>query len=149
MDIVFRALVIYVVLIVVMRLAGRRTLSEITTFDFVLLLIIGESTQQALLGDDFSLTTAVICIVTLVAIDIAFSLVKARMPRLAQVLDGQPTIVVVDGRALERRMRWCRIDVEDVLEAARRSHGIAELERIRFAVLERNGTISIIPREDG
>lgn len=148
MDIVLRAIVVYGVLIVVMRFAGRRTVSEITTFDFVLLLIIGESTQQALLGDDFSLTTAIISIVTLVAIDIAFSLVKDRMPRLARMFDGQPTIVVVDGRPLERRMRWCRIDVEDVLEAARRSHGIAELDRIRFAVLERNGAISIIPRED-
>jgi len=147
MDTVLRAAVIYLVLVVVLRLAGRRTLSETTTFDFVLLLIIGEATQQALLGDDFSLTTAVLSILTLVTCDVALSYIKGWLPGLARVLDGEPTVVVVDGRALEQRMRWARIDVEDVLEAARRAHGIAGLERIRFAVLERNGAISIIPKD--
>lgn len=73
MDAVLRAAAIYFVLMVLFRVAGRRSLTDLTTFDFVLLLIIGEATQQALLGDDFSVTNAILIISTLIAIDVGFS----------------------------------------------------------------------------
>ena len=78
MDSVLRAAAIYLVLMVLFKIAGRRSLAELTTFDLVLFMVIGEATQQALLGDDFSLVNAVLVIVTLIAIDIGFSLVKQR-----------------------------------------------------------------------
>lgn len=78
MDSVLRAAAIYLVLMIVFKIAGRRSLAELTTFDLVLLMVIGEATQQALLGDDFLLTNVVLVIVTLIAIDIGFSLVKPR-----------------------------------------------------------------------
>jgi uncharacterized membrane protein YcaP (DUF421 family) len=100
MDAVLRAGAIYIALMVLFRISGRRSLGEMTSFDFVLLLIIGEATQQALLGDDFSVTNAVLVIVTLLSIDIGFSLLKRRSKRIGKLIDGGPTIVVENGTVL-------------------------------------------------
>lgn len=145
MDAVLRAGAMYVVLMVLFKIAGRRSLTDLTTFDFVLLLIIGEATQQALLGDDFSVTNAVLIIATLIAIDVGFSQAKLRSKRLADLLDGGPTIIVENGQPLRARMKEARVTEADVMEAARSSQGIVDMSKIRFAVIERNGSISIIP----
>jgi len=146
-DAVLRATTIYLVLLVVFRISGRRTLAEITTFDLILLLLIGEATQQALLGNDFSVTNAILVIVTLVFLDVAISLFKFRWKRLDKVLEGVPTIIVENGKALPDRMSRARIDEDDVMEAARRLRGIDHMEQIRYAVLERSGGITVIPFE--
>lgn len=146
MDSVIRAAVVYIVVLVIFKIAGRRTLSEITTFDFVLLLIIGEATQQALLGDDFSITNAALVIITLIMIDIGLSLIKRQFPALSKITDGQPIIVVEHGRLIEKRAQKARIDETDVLEAARHSQGLECMAQIKFAVLEKDGKISIIPQ---
>ncbi|EHK72522.1 hypothetical protein PPL19_06265 [Pseudomonas psychrotolerans L19] len=145
MESVLRAAAIYAFLLVLFRITGRRALSEITTFDFVLLLVIGEATQQALLGDDFSVINAFVVIATLVLIDILLSLFKERSPKVGRFLDGVPLIVVEYGRPLTERLRKARLTEEDILEAARQSQGLERLEQIRFAVLEKNGQISVIP----
>ncbi|MDR6233237.1 DUF421 domain-containing protein [Pseudomonas oryzihabitans] len=145
MESVLRAAAIYVFLLVLFRITGRRALSEITTFDFVLLLVIGEATQQALLGDDFSVINAFVVIGTLVLIDILLSLFKQRSPQVGRFLDGVPLIVVEYGKPLTQRLRKARLTEEDILEAARQSQGLERMEQIRFAVLEKNGQISVIP----
>jgi len=147
MDSVLRAAAIYMVVLIVFRIAGRRTLSEITTFDFVLLLIIGEATQQALLGDDFSITNAILVIVSLVSIDIALAFIKGKSQRFAKLVDGEPMIIVEYGQMLGQRVRKSRIDESDILEAARHSQGLERLDQIKFAILEKDGKISIIPNE--
>lgn len=147
MDAVMRAAAIYVALLVLFKFAGRRSLSELTIFDFVLLLIIGEATQQALLGDDFSITNAVLVIATLIGIDMLLSALKWRWPRFDLWLEGSPTIVVENGVALSSRLKAARIRVEDILESAREKHGLERLDQIKFAIIEKNGKISIIPRE--
>ena len=124
MDAVLRATAMYLLLLTVFRVSGRRMLAELTTFDFVLLLIIGEATQQALLGEDFSFINAMLVIVTLVTLEIVLSLLKGWAPFLGKLLDGTPMIVVDHGRPLRERMRKARIDEEDILEAARRLQGI-------------------------
>ncbi|WPO00261.1 DUF421 domain-containing protein [Pseudomonas sp. MUP55] len=145
MDSVLRAAAIYLVLMILFKVAGRRSLAELTTFDLVLLMVIGEATQQALLGDDFSLTNAVLVIVTLIAIDIGLSLIKQRSRWFSRLLDGGPTVVVEQGRVLHERLKRARLDEDDILEAARSAQGILEIKQIRFAILERNGKISVIP----
>jgi uncharacterized membrane protein YcaP (DUF421 family) len=147
MESVIRATVIYVVLFLLFRIAGRRTLADETPFDLVLLLIIGEATQQALLGEDFSLTNAILVITTLLLIDILLSLAKQHSRTAERVLDGVPTILVADGRPIEARMRKARVDEQDVLEAARSLQGLERMEQIRFAVLEPGGAITIVPKE--
>ncbi|MBW5415809.1 DUF421 domain-containing protein [Pseudomonas sp. MAG002Y] len=148
MDAVLRAAAVYLVVFVIFKIAGRRTLAEITTFDFVLLLIIGEATQQALLGDDFSVTNAALIIVTLVVIDIGLSLVKERSPKLARFIDGMPMIIVENGQVLKARLNKVRLAEEDILEAARTTHGLERIDQIKYAILEKNGAISIIPKEN-
>jgi len=145
MDAVVRALVIYVILMVIFRLSGKRSLGQITTFDFVLLLIIGESVQQGLIGEDFSLTKALLLVVTLVITDIGMSLWKQRSPTIGKLMDGVPVIVVENGKPIEEHMNKARVDVDDVLSAARETQGLERLDQIKYAVLERNGNISIIP----
>ncbi|HEX2279518.1 MAG: DUF421 domain-containing protein [Candidatus Tectomicrobia bacterium] len=148
MDSVLRGAAIYFFLLVLFRLAGKRTLSDVTTFDFVMLLIIGEATQQALLGEDFSLTNAFLVILTLIGLDIAISLWQQRWPRLSKWIEGVPLVIVEDGRPLHERMKRARVSEEDVLTAARERQGLARMDQIRYAVLERSGGISIIPRQD-
>lgn len=146
MDALFRATAIYIVLLLFFRLAGRRSLAQMTSFDFVLLLIIGEATQQALLGDDFSVTNALLVIATLIMLDIGFGVLKRSFPRLAKTAEGTPMIIVEYGKPLESRMRRARVDVDDVLQSAREGYGLERLDQIKFAVLEISGGISIIPK---
>lgn len=147
MDAVLRAAAIYFALLVIFKFSGRRSLSELTIFDFVLLLIIGEATQQALLGDDFSITNALLVIVTLIAIDVGLSLMKWRWPVFDLWLEGSPIIVVEHGVALQGRLNAARLKVEDILESAREKQGLERLEQIKFAIIEKNGKISIIPND--
>jgi uncharacterized membrane protein YcaP (DUF421 family) len=148
-DIVFRALAVYGGLMVILRIAGKRTLAQMTTFDFVLLLIIAEATQQGLLGDDFSITNGILVIVTLIGVDIAMSLLKRRFALFSRLSEGRPVIILEDGKPIEERMKRSRIDESDILSFARQTQGIERLEDIKFAVLEQDGGISVIPYRSG
>lgn len=145
MDSVARAVTIYLFLLIVFRLTGRRALARTSTFDLVLLLIVGEATQQALLGDDFSITTAMIVITTLLFVDVLLSLAKRAWPRLDRWIEGVPLIIVENGRPLRDLMRRARVADDDVLTAARERAGLERFDQVKYAALERNGEISIIP----
>lgn len=147
MDAVLRGAAIYLFLLLIFRIAGKRSLSQITTFDFVLLLIIAEATQQGLLGNDFSVTNAVLVIVTLVGLDIGLSLWKERSKTMEQLIDGVPLVILEEGRPLKDRMSKARVDEGDILTAARELQGLERLDQIKYAVLERSGGISVIPKD--
>src|SRR5687767_1509557 len=131
MDSVIRGGVIYLILLIVFRLYGRRTLGQITTFDFVLLLIISEATQQAMLGEDYSLTNSILVILTLFAIDQILSKLKQRSHTANTVLEGVPLVLIDNGRPVKKVMDSVQLDEEDILSAARESHGLYRLEQIR------------------
>lgn len=141
-----RGLAVYFFLLLVFRISGKRGLGQITTFDFVLLLIVAETTQQALVGEDFSITNAFILIATLLGAEIGLTLLKREFPRADRVLDGMPLIIFQDGKPLRERLKKERVDEEDILSAARKLHGLERLDQIKYAVLERDGGITIIPR---
>lgn len=147
MESVLRGLAVYFVLLVATRLSGRRTMAQVTPFDFVLLLIIAETTQQALLGDDFSITNSVILIVTLFGVDIGLSYLKQWSPRSAAVLDGLPTVLISRGEPDIHALRRARVSLGDIMENARQQHGLSRLDQVDCAVLEVGGNLSIIPRE--
>src|SRR5687768_17109572 len=136
---VLRAAVIYFFLLVVFRLAGKRSFSQMTSFDFVLLLIVAEATQQALVGNDYSITQSLLVIVTLVGIDIFLSLLKQRFPGIDKWVDGVPLVIVENGRPLKHLMDKERVDEKDILAAAREIHGLERMDQIQFAILERSG----------
>jgi uncharacterized membrane protein YcaP (DUF421 family) len=147
MESVIRALIVYFFLLLVFRIAGRRTLAEMTTFDFILVLIISETTQEAMIDDDKSLTNAALLILTLVGANITLSVLKYRSGLLDKWIDGRAFLIVENGKCLKDRMARARVDEGDIMESARRNHGLKALDEIKYAVLERDGQISIIPRE--
>lgn len=148
MESVLRGAAVYLIILVLIRVSGRRTVAEMTAFDLVLLLIVSETTQQALLGQDFSITNALVVLVTLFSIDVLLSFVKQVWPAAERAIDGRPTVLMLDGRIDESALRKCRIDKNDILIAARRD-GVPNLGGVRHAVLEVNGRISIMPRGEG
>ena len=147
MDPVVRAAVTYFVVWLIFRISGKRSLSQVSTFDFVLLLIISETTQAALVDDDNSVTNSVLLIATFFGIELVLSFVKQWMPRADQILDSSPLLLVADGRLLQEPLAKERVSKEDILEAARHWRGLERLDQIKYAVLELNGEISIIPRD--
>jgi uncharacterized membrane protein YcaP (DUF421 family) len=149
MESVAKACGIYILLVVLIRLSGRRTVAQMTSFDLVLLLIIGSATNRALLGEDFSIINAIIVVCTLIVLDILMSLAKRDFPWFGKIADSIPMIVVEHGRPLRDRLYKARIDEEEVLVAARKHHGLERLNEIKFAILEADGNISIIPDREG
>lgn len=147
-SIIMRSAVIYIFIFIILRLGGKRTVGEMTTFDLVLLLIISEATQQALLNDDRSMTGGMLAITTLVFIDIVVSILTNKYKGLDNLLNGVPLIIVKDGKPLMERIKKSRLQIEDILEAGRKFQGIENLAQIRYAVLEKDGSISIIPVND-
>ena len=146
MEDVLRAIAIYGFLMVIFRITGKRSLAETTPFDLVLLLIFSEALQGALIGDDNSITTALTVIMTLVVVNIAMSEIREHSSPAERILEGVPIVILEDGKPLLDRMRKARVDLGDVLAAARESQGIDRLDEIRLAVLERSGRISIMPK---
>ncbi len=147
MDAVLRAAAIYFFLLLLLRLTGKRSLGQMTTFDFVLLLVVAEATQQGLLGNDFSLTNAFLVILALVGNDTGMSLIERRSPAVDKLVNGTPLVIVEDGRPLTERMYKARVTEDDVLEMAREGQGIERMEQIKYAVLERSGGISVMPKQ--
>jgi uncharacterized membrane protein YcaP (DUF421 family) len=147
MNPVLRGMIVYLFLFLVLRIMGKRSLSETTTFDFVVLLIISEVTQQAMIDGDNSLTGAIILISTLLGMDLFFTLMKKPFKLFERVVEGTPLIIVDHGKPLKKRMDKTKIDEEDIMQAARFNQGLETMDQIKYAVLEKNGSISIIPFE--
>ena len=147
MELIVRCTLIYLGLLLIFRIAGKRALAQITTFDIVMLLIIAETTQQALVHDDASLTNAFILIATFFTLEIAFSRLTSRWPMLDKWLNSRPVTLMRDGRVLDERLNAERVSVDDIRRAGRETQGVANLGQIEHAVLETDGAISVIPRE--
>jgi uncharacterized membrane protein YcaP (DUF421 family) len=145
---VLRALAMYAVLLLLVRFSGKRTLAEVTVFDFILLLVISEATQQAMTGNDFSVTNGVILVTTLVMIDRLSDFVSSRSDRADRVLNDLPLVLIDDGQVLNDRLKWSQVQEHDIMESARKDHGLERFDDIRYAVLERSGGISIIPKPE-
>lgn len=145
MDLVIRAAVIFVVIWIITRVAGRRELSTMQPIDVILLVVIGDMVQQGVTQGDTSVTGAMLVIFTFTLLTVAFSYVSFRVPRLRPVMEGEPLLLIEDGKVLARNLRRERI-TEDELAAEARQQQIADLTDVRFAVLETSGRISFIPR---
>ena len=146
MDNVIRGAATYVFVWLILRIAGKRSLAEITSFDFVLLLIISETTQAALIDKDNSMTGSFLLIITMIGIDIAISVWKQGHHALDKVIDGVPLILVENGVPIPERLEKSRVDEDDILEAARQMRGLERMDQIKYAVLERHGGITIIAK---
>ena len=147
MDAIVRGVVVYLLLLVIFRIAGKRSLAEVTTFDLVLTLIISESIQQALIDGDDSLTNAFLIVIALVGTDILLSHVKQRWPRGERVLQGVPLVILEHGKPKQDRLDRERVDEQDILHAARQQEGLRSLDDLDYAVLEPSGDITVVPKQ--
>jgi uncharacterized membrane protein YcaP (DUF421 family) len=145
MDLAIRAVVLFFFIYLLTRVIGRRELSALEPFDLILLIVIGDAVQQGLTQDDYSVTGAFIVVGTFAVLQVFISYVSFRLPFLRPVLDGQPIVIVQDGKPIEQNLHRERLTVEEVMEEARQQQ-IAKLDDIAWAVLETSGRISIIPK---
>jgi uncharacterized membrane protein YcaP (DUF421 family) len=147
MDTVIRACFVYFLLLLIFRIAGKRTLGEITTFDFVLTLIISEAIQQALVDSDHSMTNAFLLVVTLVGLNVLMSLIKQRSRPVERLIEDTPVIILQNDKLHRDRMDQERVDDADILAAARELQGISRLDQIQYAVVEKDGKITVVPKQ--
>lgn len=141
--IVLRCFIVYLFLLVALRLTGKRQLGQFTPFDFAILLIVANAVQNAMIGPDTSLVGGLIGASTLFALNFALAALSYRFNLFGRELQGEPTLLVNDGHMISVNLRRERIDPDDVLMAMR-EHGVTDLGKVKQAVLETDGTISIV-----
>ena len=146
MDIAIRSAVIFFFIFLLMRIVGRRELSTLEPFDLILLVVLGDSVQQAVTQDDYSVTGAFIVVSTIALLQVGMSYLNFRVPRLRPIIDGEPIVVVQDGKVIEGNARRERLTLDDIAEAARLQQ-IASLENVQWAVLETSGELTFIEKQ--
>src|SRR6266550_4170193 len=147
MDIVLRAIVVFAFLLILTRVIGRRELSSLQPIDLILLIIVGDAVQQGLTQDDYSLTGAVLAVGTIAFLQLTVSYANFRFPKLRPLLDGEPIVIVRDGKPIETNLRRERLTSDDLAVAMRRQN-IAKLDDVAWAVMETSGAISFIKKSD-
>lgn len=143
-ELILRGVIVYVVLLLGIRLFGRREIGQMTPFDLVLILLIANAVQNAMVGPDTSLTGGLLVAATLLILNRLVARFSFRLPWLRGITEGEPVLLVSDGAVLRDRLRRQGIDLED-LEQAAREHGVKDLGEVDTAVLEVDGSVSIIP----
>lgn len=146
-SIVARTLIIYLALFLILRIAGKREMGQMSAFDLVVILLVSEAVQNAMLDDDTSVTGALIAAGVLVGANYAVSAARDRIPLLQTLLESSPSVVVRNGRFLRKEMSSEGVDEEDVMLAIR-AHGLADVKQVQMAVLEKDGSISVVPLEN-
>ena len=145
-EIILRTAVVYVVVLVLLRAAGKRELGQMSPVDLVVILVIANAVQNAMTGGDNSLIGGIIAATTLVAMNIVFSRVAHRLPYVAHLFESDPTLLVKGGELMKRNLERENVDMDELMMSAR-EHGIDDLAGIDSAYLERDGSISIIPKD--
>jgi uncharacterized membrane protein YcaP (DUF421 family) len=145
MDIVLRAVVLYVYIVFVMRVIGRRELSSMTPFDLVLLIILGDAIQQGLTQDDYSVTGAILAVATIATLQVLTSYLSYRSKKARTVLEGDPIVLVDHGQIVQGNLKRERMTEDEVAEEMRQQQ-IASLDEVEWAIIEANGSISFIKK---
>lgn len=146
MDLVLRAAAAFVAIFIFTRLLGRRELSQMQPFDLILLVVLGDLIQQGVTQNDMSVTGLILVITTVAVLQTVFSYLNFKFRPMRKLIDGEPVVVVENGRYLENNMKKERLTREDVEEEARLSE-ISSLEEVQWAVLETSGRLSFIKKQ--
>lgn len=147
MEIIARATIIFAFLLLLTRGMKRRALADMAPFELLLLVMIGDIVQQGITQEDYSLTGAVLAASTIAFWVTVLSYLSWRSRRLGRIIDGTPTVIVLDGKPIEATLRLERLPIDELLEAARQA-GISTLSQVKLGVLEPSGKISFIRRDD-
>ena len=145
-EIILRTGVIYLFLVLVLRVTGKREVGQMSVLELVVILIISDAVQNSMVGENTTLWGGMIAVVTLLALDFGLKWAVDRWQRVRQVVEGEPRLLVRDGRLLDKALREEGVNAEEVRRAVRRQ-GLARVEDVHLAVLETDGTISVIPKD--
>src|SRR5437016_5775637 len=143
-QIVVRTVVVYLAVYVGLRLMGKREIGQMTVFDLVVILLIANAVQNAMVGTDTSLQGGILAAFVLLVVNRLVALVRLRGGRFGRIIEGTPTVLVQDGKFVEPHLRREGVEKEE-LEMAAREHGMSSISEVKLAVLEIDGTISIVP----
>jgi len=144
---VLRSVVLFVFLFFVMRMLGKKTLAEMSPFEMVMVIVMGDLSQQAVTQEDMSITGAMLAIATMMLLVVGLSYVSYRWPATRKVITGLPVVIIRDGRVVSEALRHEMLSMDDLFDAAR-ERGIPRLEAIRLGVLEPDGKFSFISDEE-
>ncbi len=143
-GITVRTLVIYLVILFGLRLSGKREIGQMTVFDLVVLLLISNAVQNAMVGPDTSLLGGILAALVLLIANALIARLRFSLPGLRRLVEGTPTLLVLHGKVVSEHMRREGIDSES-LQAALREHGVSSIDEVEMAVLEIDGSISVVP----
>ena len=146
-EVVLRTAIVYLFVVTALRLSGKREVGQMSVLELVVILVISDAVQNSMVGDNTSLWGGLVAVTTLLALDLGLKALTRRSRRLREAVEGEPRLLVRDGRLLKRAVEEEGLEAEEV-RAAVRSHGLAGIEDVRLAVLETDGSISVIPRDD-
>ena len=146
LELVLRSVLVYVLFLVALRLSGKRELGQFTIFDLALVLLAANALQPAITGPDASLTAAAIIVVTLFMLNAIVAYARKRSKLARRILDFAPTTIAANGKWLQAALEKEGLDPED-LEAALREHGLDSISQVKIAVLEHDGSVSIVPKD--
>ncbi len=144
-DVALRTAIVYLFLIVAMRISGKREVGQMSVLELVVILVISDAVQNSMVGENTSLWGGLIAVTTLLTLDFLLARLQVRSPRVRKVIEGEPRLIVRDGRVLEKAVDEEGISTDEI-ETAMRAHGLERIEDAALAVLETNGSISVIPR---
>jgi uncharacterized membrane protein YcaP (DUF421 family) len=147
-ELAVRSIVIYLAMIVALRLFGKRQIGQFTIFDLVLILLIANAVQPAMTGPDNSLLGGLIIIGSLVVADSIVGFARARIRIVNDLLEAKPTVIAEDGKWLPKAMEMEEVTLADA-EMALREHGVGDIDDVDLAVLEADGSISVVPKDGG
>jgi uncharacterized membrane protein YcaP (DUF421 family) len=147
MQIVIRATIIFFFLAVVSRAVGRRELSELTAFELMLMIIVGDLVQQGVTQSDSSMTGAMLAVGSIALWTVLLSYISYKWPKTSTIIEGIPVVVALDGKLIDEALRMERISEEEVLVAAR-NNGIADMREVRIGIIEADGKFSFVKDPD-
>jgi uncharacterized membrane protein YcaP (DUF421 family) len=145
-EVALRTGIVYLFLVIAIRISGKREVGQMSVLELVVILIISDAVQNSMVGDNTSVWGGLIAVATLLILDFGARTLLLRSPRFRKVIEGEPRLLIRDGQLLERALREEGIDVDEV-EVAVRAHGLERVDQVALAVLETNGSISVIPGE--
>jgi uncharacterized membrane protein YcaP (DUF421 family) len=145
-EFILRAVIVYLFLLVILRLTGKRQIGQLAPFDLVMLLVLSNAVQNAMNGGDNSITGGVILVCTLISINYAVSWLTFRSKRMAALIEGRPLMLVHNGHVDLRAMRKVQLTMHE-LDAALRAEGCCNVDEVHFAMLENNGHITVVAKK--
>ena len=146
-NIAVRTVIVYGAVLVGLRLAGKREIGQMTAFDLVVILLIANGVQTAMVGPNNSVTGGLVAAGTLIALNALVAFLRERISWLRRAVEGSPTLLVNDGRVIDGNLRRENIGVDEVLMALR-EHGIDDPANVRAAILETDGSISVVAKDN-